>query len=136
MGEQEYYIDGEYVTIYGEVKDEENLVIVRNDHQELSVVNRERLITKENSYSYRRAQERKQELEQITAEAQKNLDAISDKIVNKALQKLATRMKFNTLFSKDLGNSSGWAIMVSNELEKLIKEDGPKVVKEKEDIFG
>lgn len=129
MGDQEYYYNAEYVTIYGFVKDEDDLVIVRNDHQELSVVERGRLVTKENSYPYRRAQERAEELKAITDEAEKDFDALVDKFLNDALSRLSSRMKMNIVFSGKGGELDSIGLSVAREIEKMMKESIPKTLK-------
>lgn len=132
---QEYLFNSEYVTIYKEV--DKTLVIVENDHRELLVARKESLVKKEESYQYTKAQERADEIRMITAKAEEKLDELADKLVDKAITTLSARMKLNVLFNKDLGNASGWAITVVNELEKLIKDKDKvqEVLKQKESIW-
>lgn len=122
MSDQEYLYNGEYVVISHKIDGEKDLVVVRNDHGELIVARRSSLQKKEDSYYYKKAEERKKEIENITKKAEANLNAIADKLVDRALRSLSSRMKFNVAFSNDLNNSAGWAIMIANELEKMIKE--------------
>lgn len=134
---QEYYHNGEYVTIFAEVAGHPDMVVVSNSdgYGDFSVVRKESLVTKEESYEYKQALKRKAELEALTAKAKVDLDAVADKVVDKALIALSSRMKFNTLFGKDIGNSGSWAFMVMQELEKLVKDKGPEVVKKAENPF-
>lgn len=128
--EQEYLYNSEYVTISHKVEGDDGLVVVENHHGELIVASRSGLTKKEDSWEYKKAQERKQEIEAITKKAEDNLNAIASKVVDRALRSLSSRMKFNAAFSNDLGNSAGWAIMISNELEKMIKEKAKDEMKE------
>lgn len=134
MGKQEYLYNSEYVTIANDVTGEPELVVVVNDHEELIVARRKNLQKKEDSWGYKRELERRDELRLVTAKAQENLDKLVDKVVDKALASLSSRMKMNVVFGKDIGNSGGWALMISDELGKLIKEKAPEVVKGKEDF--
>ena len=132
---KEYYWSGSYVTIWGEVKDRPDMVIVTdgNDYGELTVVARKELTPKEESYRYKQEQKRADELRLITQKAQENFDTLVEKIVDKALISLSSRMKFNVLFG-DSSNVS-WAVLVSDELKKMVKEKAPEIVKGKEDPF-
>lgn len=127
---QEYLYNGEYVTISHKVEGDDDLVVVENHHGELIVARRSGLTKKEDSWEYKKARERKEEIEAITKKAEDNLNAIASKVVDRALRSLSSRMKFNAAFSSDLGNSAGWAIMISNELEKMIKEKAKEEMKE------
>jgi hypothetical protein len=134
MKEQEYLYNGEYVTIVDPIGDSDDLVCVSNDHDELIVARRSNLTKKEDSYGFKKAEERRKELNDITAQAEANLDKVVEKVIEKAVASLSTRMKLNAVFGKDIGTAGGWALMVSDELTKLIKEEAPKIVK-KDDIF-
>ncbi len=137
MDKQEYYYSGEYVTIFSEVTDHPDLVVVSNgnDYGELTVVPKKQLTKKEDSYYYKAAIARADELRLMTARAQENLDKIADKVVDKALLALASRLKFNVVFGKGSGNMA-WAGLVVEELEKLVKEKAPEIVKDKKDPFA
>lgn len=132
---QEYLYNQEYVTIYKEV--DKDFVIVQNDYREMKVAIKKELLKKEDSYYFKKAQERADEIRLITAKAEEKLDELADKLVDKAIITLSARMKLNVLFNKDLGNASGWAITVVNELEKLIKDKDKvqEVLKQKESIW-
>lgn len=137
MDKQEYYYNGGYVTIFSEVTDHPDLVVVTdgNDYGELLVVRKSSLKKKEDSYYYQQAQKRAEELRLITAKAQENLDKLADKLVDKAIISLASRIKFNVAFGEG-GSAAPYALMLSQELEKMIKKDAPKVIAEKEDVFA
>lgn len=129
---QEYVVDGEYVTIWGEVKDKPELVIVKNgdDYGELKVVNRERLVKKEDSWQWKEAQKRADELRLVTQKAEENFNKITEKVIAAACKSLSTRIKMNVLFGKS-SSGNGWAVAIADELEKLIKKEAPEVIKEK-----
>lgn len=129
---QEYIYHSEYVTIVDKYDHGDEMVIVVNDQEELLVAQRSLLKRKEDSWGWKRQEERRDEIQLITAKAQENFDKLADKLVDKALSTLATRMKMNVIFGKDLDNADGWAIMISKELEKLIREDA-KAIMEKTD---
>lgn len=137
MDKQEYYYNGSYVTIFSEVTDHPDLVIVSDggDYGELLVVRKDVLKKKEESYQYQQAQKRADELRLITQKAQENLDKLTDKLVDKAIISLASRIKFNVAFGSG-GSAAPYALMLSQELEKMIKKDAPKVIAEKEDVFA
>lgn len=128
---QEYLYSGDYVTIFAEVKDNDDFIVVNNGNGALEVARKIDLIKKEDSYQYKRAKEHADELRLITAKAQENLDKLADKLVDKALIALSSRLKFNTLFGKGSGNLA-WAGLVIEELEKLVKEKAPDVISKKE----
>lgn len=137
--EQEYYYDGGYVTIWAEVKDKPDTVIVAEPggYGDLHVTSRKSLVKKEDSYYFKKAQERADEIRLITAKAQEQLDKLTAKLVDKALIDLASRLKFNVLFGKNVdGATAGWAVTISDELKKMVKEKAPEVIKDKKDIFA
>ena len=137
MDKQEYYYNGGYVTIFSEVTDHPDLVIVSDggDYGELLVVRKDVLKKKEESYQYQQAQKRADELRLITQKAQENLDKLTEKLVDKAIISLASRIKFNVAFGSG-GSAAPYALMLSQELEKMIKKEAPKVIAEKEDVFA
>lgn len=131
--EQEYYHSSVgYCMIWGDVVDKPEMVIVseNSDYGSITVVKRSELVKKEDTWEYKQAQKRKEEIEAITKKAEDNLNAIASKVVDRALRSLASRMKFNVAFSSDLGNAAGWAITISNELEKMIKEKAKDEMKD------
>lgn len=126
---KEYYLSGDYVTIWGEVKDKPDMVIVSDgsDYGELIVARRANLIPKEESYRYKKEQERAEELRLITAKAQENFDKLVDDVVDDAIRTLNSRMKFNALFGSDTSSgTAAWAMTVIEALEKIIKDDTKK----------
>src|SRR5574344_2187267 len=136
MDKQEYYYNGSYVTIFSEVTADPDLVVVTdgNDYGELLVVRKNSLKKKEDSYQYQQAQKRADELRLITQKAQENLDRLTEKLVDKAIISLASRIKFNVAFGEG-GSAAPYALMLSQELEKMIKDKAPEVIKSKETPF-
>lgn len=134
MSEQEYLYNNEYVTIYRVLPDEDDMVIVSNDHGELIVASFSSMERKEDSYYFVKAEERKQELEAITKKAKDNLDKLVDKLIDKSIIALSSRIKFNVAFGEG-GSAAPYALMLSQELQKMIKEKAPEVIKEKEEAF-
>lgn len=134
MDKQEYYYNGSYVTIFSEVTDHPDLVIVSDggDYGELLVVRKDVLKKKEESYQYQQAQKHADELRLITQKAQENLDKLTDKLVDKAITALASRIKFNVAFG-DGGSAAPYALMLSQELGKMIKDKAPEVIKGQKD---
>lgn len=129
MDKQEYIYNGDYVTIAHSIEGEDDLVVVVTDREELLVARKSNLQKKEDSWGYKRSQERSKELDDMTKKARERFEAISDKIVNDALSSLASRMKFNTMFGQDTTpGQAAWVVQVTDELNKLIKKDGPETV--------
>lgn len=133
--DQEYIYDNRVFTFFANIEAEnesqDEWVVVQDEDYVIATVRKKDLVKKEDTYQYKRAQERADEIRLITAKAEEKLDELSDKLVDKALKQLSTRMKLNTVFSKDLGNASGWALTVSNELEKMIKEQAKETIEDK-----
>lgn len=127
MEDQEYLYNSEYVTIFYVPPDEDDLVIVSNDHEELIVARFSNMELKEDSYHYQKARERKKELEAITKKARENIDKIADKVVDKALIALASRLKFNLVFGKS-GSGNSWVMPIVEELEKMVKDKSKEEV--------
>lgn len=128
MGEQLYMIDGEEMVIAYSVEGERDLVIMheRNGYGDYIVARRVDLVKKEDSYEYKNAQKRADEIRLITQKAQENLDVVADKVVDKALKELASRIKFNVAFGEG-GASGAYALVLSEQLTKMIKEAGEKM---------
>ena len=124
---QEYYINGDYVTIWGEVKDKPDMVIVTtgDDYGALTVVRRKDLTPKEKSWTFQQAQKRADELRLITQKAEENFNKVVEKVIESACTTLSTRMKMNILFGQ---GGNGWAVAVADELNKLVKKDAKEVV--------
>lgn len=134
---QEYYSSSTgYVTIWGEVKGKPEMVIVSNgsDYGELTVVARSQLEKKEDSWTYKEAERRADELRTITAKAEENFEKVVEKVIKTACSTLSTRMKMNVVFGKDISDG-GWAIVIADELNKLVRKEAKDVVKDKADIL-
>lgn len=127
----EYELSGDYVTIWGFVQDDNDRVIVLNggDYGELLVVHKSELHKKEESYRWKQEVKRKEELEAIAKQAEANLQKVADKVVDKALKALASRIKFNSIFGD--GGNLAWAGLVIKELEGMIKEKPVEKLKDK-----
>ena len=135
--DQIYMYNREEVKILHEVEGDNDLVVVgpRDGYGDYMVAQKSSLVKLEDSYEFKRAKERAEELRLITAKAQENFDKLTDKLVDKAIISLASRIKFNVAFG-DGGSAAPYALMLSRELEKMIKKDAPKVIAEKEDVFA
>lgn len=128
---KQYYWNGSYVTIVGNIEGEEGLVAVDegSDYGSMSVARRADLIPKEESYTYKRAQERADELRLLVSKAQDKFDTLVDEIVDEACKTLSMRIKMNALFGHT-GNGA-LAVQISEEVEKLIKKDPKEIVEKK-----
>ena len=135
--DQIYMYNREEVKILHEVEGDNDLVVVgqRDGYGDYMVAQKSSLVKLEDSYEFKRAKERAEELRLITAKAQENLDKLTDKLVDKAIISLASRIKFNVAFGSG-GSAAPYALMLSQELEKMIKKEAPKVIAEKEDVFA
>jgi acetone carboxylase gamma subunit len=108
MDKQEYLYNNEYVTISrlkvinDDVDYKDSVVIVQNDYGDFIVADKSNLIKKEDSYSYKRAQERVEELRSITAEAEENFEKVVERVISAVCSTLSSRMKMNILFSDGL----------------------------------
>lgn len=127
--QEEYYYNGSYVTIWGEVKDKPEFVIVDDDddYGTMHVVRKDSLVPKEESYTYKQAQKRADELRLITQKAEENFEKITEKVIKTACSALSTRMKMNVLFGEGMKNN-GWAVVVADELNKLVREEAKGVI--------
>lgn len=132
----EYYYEGDILLYVEDVQSMEGWCVVDEggDYGSLRVVRKKDLIRKEDSWQWQQKQKYADELRLITQKAQENLDKLTDKLVDKALISLSSRLKFNALFGKGSGNMS-WVGVVVDELEKLVKEKAPEVVKGEKDPF-
>lgn len=124
---KEYYLNGNFVTFWSELKDNKDFVVVEDSDGVLKVARLSSLKDKEDTYEWQRKERYKKELEAITAEAEKNFDEVAEKIVDKALSSLATRIRLNAMFGEPANAS--FALTVVAELEKMIKDK--KDIKEK-----
>lgn len=126
---QEYFYSGGYVTIFAELSDNDDFVVVKTDDGDLEVVRKNQLVKKEDSYHFKRAEERRIELENITKKAEENLNKIADRVVDRALNSLASRMKFNLVFGK-AGTGNSWVMPIVDELENMIKDKASNEIKD------
>lgn len=135
--DQIYMYNRNEVKVHHEIPDMPEYVVVldADGYGEWIIARKTDLVKKEDSYEFKRAKERAEELRLITQKAQENLDKLTDKLVNKAIISLASRIKFNVAFGSG-GPAAPYALMLSQELEKMIKKDAPKVIAEKEDVFA
>lgn len=133
--EQVYMYNREEVKYHFDVEGNEDLVVVLDSdgYGEYKIARKTDLVKKEDSYEHKRARERARELEQITENAKKNLKKMSDKLVDEAIKTLSSRIKFNVAFGEG-GAHGAYALMLSESLTKLIKEEAPKAI-EKKDPF-
>ena len=128
---KEYYYNGGYVTIVGEIEGQPDLIAVDEggDYGSMMVARKKDLTLKEESYTYKKAQERADELRLITQKAEENYEKIVEKIIKAAVSTLQTRIKMNVLFGSSNGNGAdSWALIISNELSKIVKGDAKGVI--------
>lgn len=128
---QVYVVDGEDMVISHEIKDKNDLVVMEQEdgYGWYKVVYRKDLVKKEDSYQYKNAQKRADELRLITQKAEENYEKIVEKIIKAAVSTLQTRIKMNVLLGKGGGDGSDtWAIIIANELNKIVKDDAKAVI--------
>lgn len=127
---KEYYWNGGYVTIVGEIEGQPDLIAVDEggDYGSMMVARKKDLTLKEESYTYKQAQARADELRLITAKAEENFEAIYEKIISASCKALSARIKMNAFFGKS-NDADSWAVIIANELEKLIKQDAKDIIK-------
>lgn len=128
----EYYSEGDFYIYIEDVPSMPEFAVVREggDDGYITVVRKNNLIPKEESWQWQQKQKYADELRLVAAKAEENLDKLKDRLVDKALQALSSRMKFNALFGK--GGNVAWAGLVIEELEKLVKEKADDVIKGKD----
>ena len=134
--DQIYMYNRNEVKVHHEIPDMPEYVIVldANGYGEWIIARKTDLVKKEDSYEFKRAKERADELRLITQRAQENLDRITEKLVDKAIISLASRIKFNVAFGSG-GSAAPYALMLSQELEKMIKDKAPEIIKGEKDPF-
>ena len=132
--DQIYMYNRDEVKVHHEIPDMPEYVIVldANGYGEWIIARKTDLVKKEDSYEFKRAKERADELRLITQRAQENLDRITEKLVDKAIISLASRIKFNVAFGSG-GSAAPYALMLSQELEKMIKDKAPEIIKGEKD---
>ncbi len=130
----EFYYEGDYVYIWADVKDKPEFVVVSDgsDYGELRIVRRDKLIKKEDSWTWKQKQKQADDLRLVTAKAEEQFEKVVEKVIKAATSTLATRMKMNILFGKEMAGA-GLAMTVVDELNKLVREETPKVIKDEKD---
>lgn len=102
-----------------------------DDYGYLTIIRKSDLKPREETWQWQQKEKYAAELQAIVDKSQNKLDKLTDKLVDKAIMALASRMKFNVVFGKG-GAGNAWALTIVEELEKLIKEKAPEVIKEKD----
>lgn len=128
---KEYWSYGDCYYYVEDVPSMPEFAVVREsgDDGYVTVVRKSELKPKEETWQWQQKQKYAAELQAIVDGAQGNLDKLADKLVDKAIIALSSRMKFNVVFGKGSGNA--WALTIVEELEKLIKEEAKDVLKDK-----
>ncbi len=104
------------------------IVSENSDYGDIRVVARKDLVKKEDTWEYKQAQKRADELRLMTAKAEENFEKVTERVISAACKALASRIKMNVLFGSNMAGG-GWAVTIAEELEKLIKEDGKETIK-------
>lgn len=122
---QIYYLHGGKVTLVSEYtyKDREYCVVYGGD-DDFTTCRKSDLQKWEETWHYQEEQKRKARLEQWKACE----DQIVERMQNKAIKSLASRIKLNAFFGKS-GGGAAYTLVIMEELEKLIKEDKDPDVK-------
>lgn len=130
---KEYWSYGDCYFYIEDVPHNTDFAIVREGGDEgyITVVRKSDLKPIEETWQYQQKAKYKAELERVTETAQANLDELAEKVVDKALKSLASRMKMNIVFGKG-GAGNAWALTITEELEKLVRESGKKIAKKEE----
>ena len=131
----QYYSSGDFFEYIEDVPSMPDFAVVREGDGYITVARKSDLKPYEESWQWQQKEAAKERLEKVTAKAQANLDKLTEKLVDKAIISLASRIKFNVAFGSG-GSAAPYALMLSQELEKMIKKDAPKVITEKEDVFA
>ncbi len=97
-------------------KDREWFVITDNDGY-FQVISKEELKPFEQSWSYKRQETIKKEIEALELTKKNKIDEIK----KKAVESLSFRLKINTVFGKD-AKLTDIGLVISQELEKLIDD--------------
>lgn len=123
--EQLYFVNGQKVVLVTEFtyKEREYCVVYGGDDG-FSVWQKSYLKKWEETWNYQEEQKRKARLEQWKACE----DQIVQRMQNKAIKSLTTRIKLNAFFGSKVGGGA-YAVVLAEELEKLIKEDKSPEVK-------
>lgn len=132
-----YVASGDFYYYIEDVPHNPDFAICResgDDYGYLTIVRKSDLKLRTETWQYQQNEKYKAELEARLGKVQSNLDELAEQVVDKALKSLASRMRFNIAFGKG-GSAGGWALTITDELEKMIRESGKKIAgKEKLDI--
>lgn len=116
---QIYFLNGGKVVLVSEFTyNEREYCVVFGGDDEFSVTRKENLKKWEETWHYQEEQKRKARLDKWRACE----DQIVQRMQDKAIKALSTRIKFNAFFGKNSGNNA-WIAVITDELDKLIKED-------------
>lgn len=128
--DQIYMYNRNEVKVHHEIPDMPEYVVVldADGYGEWIIARKTDLVKKEDSYEFKRAKERADELRLITQRAQENLDKLKNKLVDDSIRALQSRVKFNVAFGKG-GSSGAYAMILVEQLESLIKEKAEDAVK-------
>lgn len=99
-----------------------------DDYGYLTVVSKSDLKPREETWQWKEKEKYADELRLLTQKAEENFERVTEKMISAACKALSARIKMNVLFGKSNGADS-WAVLIANELEKLIKEDAKDIVK-------
>lgn len=128
----QYYSSGDFFEYIEDVPSMPDFAVVREGGDGyITVARKSDLKPYEESWQWQRKEAAKERLEKVTAKAQANLDKLTEKLVDKALISLASRIKFNVAFGEG-GVHNAYALMLSTELEKMIRKEAPKVIEKGE----
>jgi len=125
-----YYYSGDFYEYVEDVPSMPEFCVVREGGEDgyLTVVRKKELIPYEESWQWQQKEKEKQRLETLTDKVKANLDELAKQVVDKALKDLALRIKLNVAFGKATGGEA-YAIILSTELEKMIRESAKKIAK-------
>lgn len=124
-----YYYSGDFYEYIEDVPSMPEFCVVREgSHGYLTVVRKSELKPYEESWQWQQKELEKERLEKVTEKVKANLDELAQQVVDKALKELAQRIKFNVAFGKATGGEA-YAMILSTELEKLIRKSGEKIAK-------
>lgn len=122
-----YYYSGDFYEYIEDVPSMPEMCIVREGGDGyLTVVRKADLKPYEESWQWQQKEAEKERLEKVTEKVKANLDELAKQVVDKALKDLAMRIKLNVAFGKGNG-AEAYAIILSKELEKMIRESGKKI---------
>jgi hypothetical protein len=125
-----YYYSGDFYEYIEDVPSMPEFCVVREGDGYLTVVRKSELKPYEESWQWQQKELEKERLEKVTDKVKANLDELAKQVVDKALKDLAMRIKLNVAFGKATGGEA-YAIILSNELEKMIRESGKKIAEGK-----